>query len=130
MSPAAASEIDRVQGVLEPTGYRLLLRIPNLEAQMKQWANLVMPDETRALEEFAQLTGQVVAMGPDAYEDKAKFPSGRWCEVGDYVIIRAYAGTRLVLRAKDGTKTTYCLINDDTVQGVVRGDPTQIERPV
>jgi co-chaperonin GroES (HSP10) len=122
MMPVA--EADSIQGVLEPTGFRLLVRIPNLPAQMKKHENLIMTDETRALEESAQLSAQVVAMGPDAYTDKERFPSGPWCKVGDYVVIRMYVGTRFKING-----SIYGLINDDTVQGVVRGDPTEIERP-
>jgi co-chaperonin GroES (HSP10) len=120
---AEIPEADSIQGVLEPTGFRLLVRIPDLEAQMKGWSDLYMPDETRRLEESAQLTAQVIAIGPDAYQDATKFPTGPWCKVGDYIVMRAYAGTRFTIR-----RTLYCLINDDTVQGVVRGDHKEIER--
>ena len=116
-------ESETIRGVLEPVGYRILVRIPNLEAQMKEWGNLHMPESTRALEEAAQLTAQVIAMGPDAYKDEKKFPTGAWCKVGDDIIMRAYSGTRFDVRG-----TLYALINDDTVQGVVRGD-AKIERP-
>lgn len=122
-SGAETPQTDAIQGVLEPAGYRLLVRIPNLEAQMRQWGNLRMPDETRALEEAAQLTAQVIAMGPDAYQDTTKFPHGPWCQVGDFIVMRAYTGTRLLIQ-----KTEYRLINDDSVQAVVRGDPAEIER--
>jgi co-chaperonin GroES (HSP10) len=129
MTPVV-EELDRIQGVMEPVGYRLLVRIPNLAAQMKNWGNLYRPDETRALEEGAQLVGQVIAMGPDAYQDKAKFPTGPWCKVGDFVMMRAYAGTRFVVRTEEGEKSVYALINDDTVQGIVRGNKVEdIERP-
>jgi len=128
MTPAMP-ELDQVQGVLEPAGFRILVRIPNLEAQMKRWAGLHMPDETRALEESAQLVGQVIAMGPDAYKDKTRFPTGDWCKVGDFVMIRAYSGTRFVMHSAEGKPTIYALINDDTVQGVVKGDIAEIERP-
>jgi co-chaperonin GroES (HSP10) len=122
-SVAEIPEADSIQGVLEPAGYRLLVRIPNLEAQMKEWGNLYMPDETRRLEETAQLTAQVIAVGPDAYQDRTKFPNGPWCKEGDWIVMRAYTGTRFMIR-----KIEYRLINDDSVQGVVRGDPTIIER--
>ena len=127
MTPSIADipEADSIQGVLEPAGYRLLVRVPDLQAQMKGWGNLYMPDERRALEETAQLVAQVVALGPDAYKDDTKFPNGPWCKTGDFIVMRAYTGTRFMIR-----KTEYRLINDDSVQGVVRGDPTAIERPM
>jgi len=128
MTPVA-EEIDRIQGTVKPAGYRILIRIPNLNAQMKLWADLIMPEETRRLEEQAQLVGQVIEIGPDAYADKAKFPNGPWCQKGDFVMIRAYAGTRFVMRdPNSGIGTLYCLINDDTVQGIVPGG-VEVERP-
>lgn len=127
MTPAVEPELDRVQGVLEPAGYRILVRIPNLQAQLTKNAGLYMPEETRRLEEFAQLTAQVIALGPLAYKDREKFGEP-WCKPGDYVLMRAYAGTRFTMRGEDGRETVYALINDDTVQGVVRGDYEEIER--
>jgi co-chaperonin GroES (HSP10) len=120
-------EAESIAGVLEPAGYRVLLRIPNLEAQMKKHANIIMPDGTRQAEEAAQLVGQVISLGPDAYADKAKFPTGPWCKRGDYVMFRMYAGTHFLM-GDPPHQVHYRLINDDTVQAVVRGDPTEIER--
>lgn len=117
-------ESESIHGVMQPAGYRLLVRIPNLAEQMANHENLIMPGETRSLEEAAQLVGQVIALGKDAYKDKTRFPTGEWCKEGDFVMFRMYAGTRFVVG-----KVEYRLINDDTVQGVVRGDPTEIERP-
>ena len=126
----AAKERDRIEGALEPAGYRILIRIPHLEAQMKKNAGLVMPEETRRLEEFAQLCGQVIALGPLCFRDRKRFGFWRrpWCRPGDYVMVRAYAGTRFAMRSQEGKETIYALINDDTVQAVVRGDYEDIER--
>src|SRR5262249_8784730 len=114
MSAPVVPESDSISGTLVPTGYRILVRIPDLKGQMARWANLFMPDSTRVLEEAAQVIALVIATGPDAYQDKAKFPSGPWCAAGDVVVIRAYSGTRFVVKGH-----LYALINDDTVQGVV-----------
>jgi co-chaperonin GroES (HSP10) len=123
VAPAPA-ESETIRGALEPTGYRVLVRIPNLPQQMERWGKLYMPETTHAVEESAQLIAQVVALGPDAYADKEKFPTGAWCAPGDVVVIRAYAGTRFTVGGH-----LYALINDDTVQAVVRGNPADIERP-
>jgi co-chaperonin GroES (HSP10) len=64
----------------------------------------------------------VVALGPDAYKDPKKFPSGPWCKVGDFVLVRPNAGSRLVIHGKD-----FRLINDDTIEAVV-DDPRGIKR--
>lgn len=123
-------EWDRIQGTLEPAGFRILVRIPNLPEQARKNALIVMPEETRRLEEFAQLTAQVIALGPLAYRDRKRFGFWRrpWCKPGDYVMMRAYQGTRFTMRGDDGKDVVYALINDDTVQAVVRGDHSEIGR--
>lgn len=123
-------EIDRIQGALEPAGFRILVRIPDLPGQMKRSAGLIMPEETRQLEEFAQVVAQVIALGPLAYRDRKRFGFFRrpWCKPGDFVMMRSYSGTRFSMRGENGKDVIYALINDDTVQGVVRGDYEDIER--
>jgi co-chaperonin GroES (HSP10) len=119
-------EADRIEGVLEPAGYRVLVQILPPEETARRWqdSGLHMPDEVREREQAAQLWATVIALGPDAYKDEKRFPSGAWCKPGDAVVIRPYAGTRFSVRGQ-----LYALINDDTVQGVVTGDPGEIERP-
>ena len=46
-------------------------------------------------------------------QDKARFPTGAWCKEGDFVITRAYAGTRIKIHGKE-----FRIINDDTVEAV------------
>jgi len=60
------------------------VRIPKLDAQMK--SGLYRPDSSRSLEETASITGEVMAMGEDAYRDPEKFPGGPWCQPGDMIM--------------------------------------------
>jgi len=122
MSPVseASKAAVEVTGVLRPSGYRILVRIPRLDAQMR--SGLYRPDATRSLEETASIMGEVVAIGENAYQDTEKFPGDPWCQVGDTIMMRQYAGTRFKI---DGQE--YRLINDDTVEAVV-SDPTRIDR--
>ena len=53
-------------------------------------------------------------MGPDCYKDKSRFPNGPWCKRGDFVLMRAYSGTRIKIHGKE-----FRLINDDTPEAVV-----------
>lgn len=106
--------------VLQPAGYRILVRIPHLDARMK--SGLYRPDTARSLEETASVLGEVIAIGEAAYQDTEKFPGEPWCQVGDTVVMRQYAGTRFKI---DGQE--YRLINDDTVEAVV-SDPSRVER--
>jgi co-chaperonin GroES (HSP10) len=104
------------------TGYQILVRIPRLDEKTRSGL-VVKPEQTRRIEEAAQEVAEVLAMGPAAYSDKEKFPTGPWCHVGDWIIMRAYSGTRFTFR-----KIEYRLINDDTVQAVT-DYPEEIERP-
>ena len=96
----------------KPKGYKLL--ISPVEVEEKTEGGVYMPDQLRDAEGIASIIGWVVSMGPDAYKDEDKFPSGAWCKVGDFVIFRSYSGTRF----KIGTQE-FRLINDDTVEAVV-----------
>ena len=82
-----------------------------------------MPAEVRDREWAAEVRGEVMELGPDAYRDPQKFPTGPWCKQGDCVIMRSYSGTRFTIRGH-----LYALINDDTVAGVVEGDPGEVSR--
>ncbi|CAK0775391.1 hypothetical protein CCP3SC1AL1_790001 [Gammaproteobacteria bacterium] len=59
----------------------------------------------------------VVKVGDLAYKDEVRFPTGPWCKEGDFVLTRAYAGTRFKIHGRE-----FRIINDDTVEGVV-ADP-------
>jgi co-chaperonin GroES (HSP10) len=51
-----------------------------------------------------------------------RFPNGPYCQVGDWVVFRAFSGTRIKIHGKE-----FRLINDDTVEAVVE-DPRGVER--
>lgn len=115
---------DSIEGVLMPAGYRILVRVLPPEASLRRWqdSGLHLPMEVRDREQAAQLWGEVVELGPDAYRDEKRFPNGPWCKKGDAVVIRPYSGTRFMVRGQ-----LYALINDDTVQAVAL-KPGEIER--
>lgn len=104
-----------------PAGYRILIAIPKKDEKI---GSILTPDEWRKREETASIVGCVIRIGPDAYKDQDKYPTGPWCEVGDWVVFRSYSGTRLSVKGQE-----FRLINDDTVEGVV-SDPTAIVRAV
>jgi co-chaperonin GroES (HSP10) len=107
-------------GLPRPCGYKILIALPKVEETYA--GGIIKSDATRKLEEVSTVLGAVLELGPDAYKDPAKFPAGPWCKEGDFVIIRAYSGTRFKLYG-----TEYRLINDDTVEGVV-ADPRGYSR--
>ena len=103
-----------------PTGYRILCAIPEQEKEFE--GGIIKADETIMIEETLTTVLFVVAMGPDCYKDQSRFPSGPYCQVGDFVLIRPNAGSRLVIHGKE-----FRMINDDSVEGTV-DDPRGIRR--
>lgn len=103
-----------------PTGYKLLIGLPEIDE--KTSGGIIKADETRRIEEVGSVVGFVIDMGPDAYADKNRFPNGPYCKQGDFIIMRAYSGTRLSIHGKE-----FRLINDDSVEAVV-DDPRGIAK--
>ena len=104
----------------EPKGYRILCAIP--EAEKEYDSGLLKADQTMRTDELLTTVLFVVKMGPDCYKDEARFPSGAWCQEGDFILVRPNAGTRLVIHDRE-----FRLINDDSVEAVVQ-DPRGIKR--
>lgn len=104
----------------DPQGYKILIAMPAVSEMTE--GGIIRPDEVRQLEGLASIFGYVVSMGPDCYTDKAKFPTGPWCKVGDWVVFRSYSGTRFKIDDQD-----FRLINDDSVEAVVES-PEKIAR--
>jgi len=104
----------------KPSGYRILCAIPESEKEFDN--GLAKADETMRNEETLTTVLFVIDLGPDCYVDKAKFPTGPWCNKGDFVLVRPHAGTRLVIHGRE-----FRIINDDSVEGVV-SDPRGIRR--
>ena len=104
----------------EPSRYRILCAIPEIEE--KYDSGIIKADATMHHEEILSTVFFVVKMGPDCYKDPARFPSGAWCKVGDFVLARPNSGTRLKIHGRE-----FRIINDDSVEGVVE-DPRGIKR--
>jgi co-chaperonin GroES (HSP10) len=114
---------DKAKQLPRPTGYRILCAIPEAEKQFEgSEIGLVKADETMRNEETLTTVLFVVDMGPDCYKDATKFPTGPWCKQGDFILVRPYAGSRLVIHGRE-----FRIINDDTVEGIV-DDPRGIKR--
>ena len=104
----------------KPSGYRILCAIPEQEKEFE--SGIVKADETVRNEETLTTVLFVVDLGPDCYKDTNRFPSGPWCKKGDFVLVRPYAGSRLVIHGRE-----FRMINDDSVEGIV-DDPRGIKR--
>jgi co-chaperonin GroES (HSP10) len=79
--------------------------------------DLIRDAATMRIEESATTVLWVMKLGPDAYKDTAKFPSGPWCKEGDFVLVRTYTGTRFRVFGKE-----FRVLNDDQIECVVQ-DP-------
>ena len=101
-------------------GYRILCMVP--EADEKYESGLIKSDSVKQIQEHSTVVLFVMQLGDLAYQDEARFPTGAWCKEGDFVITRAYAGTRIKIHGKE-----FRIINDDTVEAVV-DDPRGYER--
>lgn len=115
-----ATAEEKARQLPQPKGYRILCAIPEVEKEYE--SGLVKADQTVNYEEKLATVLFVVAMGPDCYADKDRFPTGPWCQQGDFVIVRPNAGTRLLIHGRE-----FRMINDDSVEAVVQ-DPRGIKR--
>ena len=104
----------------EPSGFKMLIALPEVSESTE--SGIFLPDERRTAESVASIVGFVLKQGPDCYADKKRFPNGHWCDEGDWILMRSYAGTRITIHGKE-----FRLINDDSVEAVVQ-DPRGIAR--
>ncbi len=104
----------------DPSGYRILCGIPEVDGKFE--SGLAKSNETMRYEEALTTVLFVIKMGPDCYKDESRFPSGAWCNEGDFVLVRPHAGTRVKIHGR-----VFRIINDDSVEGVVE-DPRGISR--
>ena len=109
----------------EPKGYKILIAMPKLEEKFGN-SVIIRPENEKRKEETASQTALVVKMGSLAYKDEDKFPDGPWCQEGDFIIMRAYSGTRFKVSTPEGEQE-FRLIDDDSVEAVV-ADPRAIAR--
>ena len=106
----------------KPTGWRLLV-LPH-RGQGKTKGGVLLSDKTVEETQIATNVGLVLAIGPDAYSDKERFPNGSWCKEKDWVIFARYAGSRLNIEGGE-----LRILNDDEILGTT-DDPESILSPV
>ncbi len=111
---------EKAKQLPDPVGYKLLCMVPNIE--QKYEGGILKAEETLRTEELTTVVLSVVKLGAGAYKDPTRFPNGAWCKEGDFVLVRAYAGTRVKIHG-----TEFRIINDDTVEAIVQ-DPRGISR--
>ena len=105
-----------------PTGWRILV-LPH-RGQGKTKGGVLLSDKTVEETQIATNVGLVLAVGPDAYNDKERFPNGPWCKEKDWVIFARYAGSRLNIQGGE-----LRILNDDEILGIT-DDPESILSPI
>lgn len=104
----------------DPVGYKILVVKPEIEERSE--GGIIKPQEFLKKEEAGAVVGFVLKVGPMAYLDKEKFPTGPWCKEGDFVLIGAYRGSRFSVNGKE-----FIMVNDDMIEGTV-SDPRGVNR--
>jgi co-chaperonin GroES (HSP10) len=115
------TEEEKARQLPDPATYHLLCMLPKAEDEYE--GGLLKASQTMQYEELLSPVLFVAKIGPDAFKDPARFPSGPSCQVGDFVLVRPNTGTRMKIHG-----TEWRLISDDSVQAVVQ-DPRGIQRP-
>ena len=112
---------DKAKQVPDPVTFHLLCVLPEIDEEYGE-SGLIKSSQTMHFEEVLSPVLFVVKLGPDAYKDEKRFPSGPSCKQGDFVLVRPNTGTRIKIHGKE-----FRIINDDSVEAVVQ-DPRGITR--
>jgi co-chaperonin GroES (HSP10) len=105
----------------KPQSYHILCMVPKAEEEYSE-SGIIKSAQSMQYEEVLTPVLFVMALGPDAYADKERFPSGPSCKVGDFILIRPNSGSRLKIHGQE-----FRIINDDSVEATV-DDPRGISR--
>ena len=91
-----------------PTGWRILI-LP-YRGKGKTDGGILLADKTIEQQQVSTQVGYVLKVGPLAYKDENKFPSGPWCQEKEWVMFARYAGSRFNI---DGGEVR--ILNDDEI---------------
>lgn len=113
------------RNIVWPTTYHVLLKtfLTDEEIKITDDISINAPVEHRNQQMYESRVGLVLAIGPDAFTDPVRFPSGPVCNIGDFVMYR-----RLENSPFYSNKTSVCWILDDKIMGITcdpRGIDTQ-----
>ena len=97
----------------QPTGWRILVLPFKMGEKTK--VGILMGQETLEKQQVASQCGNVLAMGPDCYQDKSRYKHGPWCKVGDWIMFARYAGSRIKIEGGE-----VRLLNDDEILATIK----------
>ena len=96
----------------KPTGWRLLVLPFKMKEKTK--GGLVLAETTLEKQQVGSQVGLVMAMGPQCYKDKERYPEGPWCKEKDWIMFARYAGSRIKIEGGE-----MRLLNDDEVLATI-----------
>ena len=97
----------------KPTGWRIIVLPFRMDEKTK--GGILMGQDTLDKQQVASQCGNVLAMGPQCYKDKERYPDGPWCKVDDWVIFARYAGSRIQIEGGE-----IRLLNEDEILATVK----------
>ena len=77
----------------QPTGWRMLVLPFKMKDKTK--GGVILAEDTLERQQVASQVGLVMAMGPQCYKDKERYPEGPWCKEKDWIMFARYAGSRI-----------------------------------
>ena len=95
-----------------PTGWRLLVLPFKMKEKTK--GGVILAEDTLERQQVASQVGLVMAMGPQCYKDKERYPEGPWCKEKDWIMFARYAGSRIKIEGGE-----MRLLNDDEVLATI-----------
>lgn len=97
-------------------GWRVLVR--PYPAQEKTKGGIIIPDTSKDYQDLLRCVGKVVKMGDLCYKRPEIFfgDYDPWCQVGDWVLLPKYAGTKIQYKG-----VRYIMCNDDEIMATVTG---------
>ena len=102
----------------KPTGWRILI-LP-FQPKRKTKGGIHIAETAAERQHLATVCGLVLAMGPDCYSDKKRYPDGPWCKKGEWVIFARYAGSRFKIEGGE-----VRILNEDEILATIQ-DPEEI----
>jgi chaperonin GroES len=100
---------------IKPTEYKVLVQPIKVDEKTK--GGIILPDETKERDQFAQMQGRLVAVSPLAftYAGEEDWGDAEKPKPGDKVMFARYAGA--AVKGMDGAD--YRIINDKDVSAVL-----------
>ena len=102
-----------IDSLPQPSGWRILV-LP-FTPKDKTKGGIIFSQESLDKLRISTNCGYVLKVGPLAYNDKERYPTGPWCKEKDWVIFARYAGSRLPIEGGE-----VRLLNDDEVLGTIK----------